>query len=123
MLAIRRCALRRVALLAEQQLRKSAEDRLGTELRKAIKLANFNQEITTANTRLQQQLKEAKAEVCSALRFNVSHSTDIMLVLSKPTYLTLSAVTGGEAAWREHLPQDDVQGEQNASPSGMFQDE
>lgn len=51
--------------MAEQQLRKSAEARLSTELRKAFKLTAYNHEIAMANTKLQQQLREAKVEVCS----------------------------------------------------------
>lgn len=60
-----RCCVhvRRVALLAEQQLRKSAEGRLGAELRKAIRLSAMNQELSSSNTKLQQLLREAKAEV------------------------------------------------------------
>ena len=79
LLACTSCALRRVAQLAEQQLRKSAEGRLGAELRKAIRLAAYNQEVTTANNKLQQQLREAKAEVRTALRFTLSHSIGSVL--------------------------------------------
>ena len=60
-----------MALLAEQQLRKSAEGRLGAELRKAIKLSAINQELSSSNTKLQQLLREAKAEV-SACRIRVT---------------------------------------------------
>jgi hypothetical protein len=49
--------------MAEQQLRRSAEARLSSELRKCIKLTAYNQEIAMANTKLQQQLREARVEV------------------------------------------------------------
>lgn len=50
--------------MAEQQLRKSAEARLGNEMRKSYKLTAYNHEIAMANTKLQQQLKEVRTEVC-----------------------------------------------------------
>ena len=50
--------------MAEQQLRKSAEARLGNEMRKSYKLTAYNNEIAMANTKLQRQLKEARTEVC-----------------------------------------------------------
>ncbi len=53
----------RVAYLAEQNCRKSAEARLDTELRKVYKLQAHNQEIAHNNARLQQQLRAAKNEV------------------------------------------------------------
>lgn len=53
----------RVAYLAEQNCRKSAEARLDTELRKTYKLQAHNQEIAHSNARLQQQLRAAKNEV------------------------------------------------------------
>ena len=54
---------RRVAYLAEQNCRKSAEARLDTELRKVYKLQARNQEIAHTNARLQQQLRASKNEV------------------------------------------------------------
>ncbi|KAK9904023.1 hypothetical protein WJX75_002713 [Coccomyxa subellipsoidea] len=51
------------AFMAEQQLRKSAEVRLGNEMRKSYKLTAYNNEIAMANTKLQRQLKEARTEV------------------------------------------------------------
>ncbi|BDA45681.1 hypothetical protein COCOBI_07-4680 [Coccomyxa sp. Obi] len=51
------------SLMAEQQLRKSAEARLCNEIRKSFKLTSYNQDIALANTKLQQQLKEARTEV------------------------------------------------------------
>ena len=53
----------RVAYLAEQNCRKSAEARLDTELRKVYKLQAHNQEIAHTNARLQQQLRASKNEV------------------------------------------------------------
>ena len=53
----------RVAYLAEQNCRKSAEARLDTELRKVYKLQAHNQEIAHNNARLQQQLRAARNEV------------------------------------------------------------
>lgn len=53
----------RVAYLAEQNCRKSAEARLDIELRKVYKLQAHNQEIAHNNARLQQQLRAAKNEV------------------------------------------------------------
>lgn len=49
--------------MAEQQLRKGAEARLCHEIRKSFKLTSYNQDIALANTKLQQQLKEARTEV------------------------------------------------------------
>ena len=49
--------------MAEQQLRRSAEARLCNEIRKSFKLTSYNQDIALANTKLQQQLKEARTEV------------------------------------------------------------
>ena len=53
----------RVAYLAEQNCRKSAEARLDTELRKLFKLQAHSQELAFANTKLQQQLKASKNAV------------------------------------------------------------
>lgn len=58
--------------MAEQQLRKSAEVRLGNEMRKSYKLTAYNNEIAMANTKLQRQLKEARTEVCSRINCKVS---------------------------------------------------
>ena len=59
--------------MAEQQLRKSAEVRLGNEMRKSYKLTAYNNEIAMANTKLQRQLKEARTEVCSRINCKSFH--------------------------------------------------
>ena len=53
----------RVAYMAEQNCRKSAEARLDAELRKLYKLQAQSQELAFANTKLQQQLKASKNAV------------------------------------------------------------
>lgn len=65
----------RVAYLAEQNCRKSAEARLDTELRKMYKLQAHNQEIAHHNAKLQQQLRASKNEVPSLMAMALSANT------------------------------------------------
>ena len=65
----------RVAYLAEQNCRKSAEARLDTELRKMYKLQAHNQEIAHHNAKLQQQLRASKNEVPSLIAMALSANT------------------------------------------------